>query len=502
MASRKDTIGSLLVAATLVGGMSMTVGCSDDDNDDVMRNTGASTADGSARPPLDGGTSPLDGSTPVPGNSTGDGGSATAATCPPLNSRPEEVVGANITTNTTWSCEKRYVLSQNVFVKGGATLKIEPGTVVQGTSEGALYITREGKIDATGTKDAPIVFTSYQPEGQRKRGDWKGVVMLGNASINTLNKDTVFEGLDPLPEYRFGALNGVSDDSHDCGRIKYARIEYAGYRIAMDKELNGLSLGGCGSQTELDYIQIHGGNDDGIEFFGGTAGAKHLVLTGNDDDNVDWDLGWRGKLQFVVVQQHKVASSANAENGIEADNDATAFANQPIAKPVIYNLTLIGANEGTKSRGMLLRRGTQGVIKNAIVQGFPAAAIDVRDAQTVSGTASGDLTVENAIFFQSGPGGSTPFPAESGSGDNDSGFDEAAFFTAAARNNRVNVDPQLAAPYNLTAPSFTPASGSPALTGGATPPADGFFDPSATYVGAFGSGPDWTAGWTSYPPVQ
>ncbi|MET0343433.1 MAG: hypothetical protein ABW252_20650 [Polyangiales bacterium] len=488
MRSNQERLGTWLLSTVLLGTAAVAVGC--DDDEDVMES-------------VDGGTSNpnglLDAST---GSTGGDGGVAQTGNCPAVSARTEEVVPANITTNTTWTCQKKYVLNSNVFVKGGATLTIQPGTVVQGSSEGALFITREGKIDAAGTKDAPIVFTSYQAEGQRKRGDWKGVVLLGNASINAISKDTVFEGLDPLPEYRFGALNGVADDAHNCGRIKYARIEYAGYRIATDKELNGLSLGGCGSTTELDYIQIHGGNDDGIEFFGGTAGAKHLVLTGNDDDNVDWDLGWRGKLQFVVVQQHGVAASSQAENGIEADNDATAFANAPIAKPTIYNLTLIGANEGTKSRGMLLRRGTQGVLRNVLVQGFPVGAIDVRDGATVTGTTTGDLTVENSLFFQNGPGGNTPFPAETGTGDNDSGFDENAFFTAAQRQNRVNVDPLLGAPYNVTSPSFAPQASSPVTTGGATPPSDGFFDASATYVGAIGAGADWTVGWTAYPPVR
>jgi len=489
MASNKERLHRLVLATALVGSTALAVGC-DEDDEDVMP-----TADGGPKGP----TGLLDASL---GNG-GDGGVAqTPSNCPAFAARPEEVVPPNITANTTWTCQKRYVLSSNVYVKGGATLTIEPGTVVQGSSEGALFITREGKIDAAGTKDAPIVFTSYQPDGQKRRGDWKGVVLLGQASINTISKDTIFEGLEDLPEYRFGALNGVSDDTHNCGRIKYARIEYAGYRIATDKELNGLSLGGCGTQTQLDYIQIHGGNDDGIEFFGGTAGAKHLVLTGNDDDNIDWDLGWRGKLQFVVVQQHKVASSTQAENGVEADNDATAFANTPIAKPTLFNITLIGANEGTKGRGLLLRRGTQGLIKNTIVQGFPVGAIDVRDSATVAGTVSGDLDVTNSVFFQSGPGGSTPFPAETGMADNDTGFDENAFFTAPARQNRTNVDPQLTAPYDIAAPNFGPRAGSPVATGGATPPADGFFDVSATYVGAIAPGADWTAGWTAYPSVQ
>jgi hypothetical protein len=502
MTSRKERFRSLFMAAAIVSGSSIAVGCGDDDGD-VM---GGGNKDSGTTTPLDGGGTPgLDGSVNTP-DAASDGAVVAPpppppTSCPALASRTEEIVPANITTSTTWSCQKLYVLNTNVFVKGGATLTIEPGTVIQGSSEGALFITRDGKIDAAGTKDQPIVFTSYQPEGSRKRADWKGVVLLGKSALNTPTKDTIFEGLPDNPDYRFGAQNGVADETHNCGRIKYTRIEYAGFKISTDKELNGLSVGGCGSQTELDYIQVHGSSDDGVEFFGGVANAKHLVLTGNDDDNVDWDLGYRGKIQFVAIQQHKVASSTQAENGFEADNDATNFTNAPIANPTLYNVSMIGANEMGLSRGMLLRRGTKATIKNIVMQGFSVAAIDVRDAATVAGTTTNELTVESSIFFEIGADKKTFFPAETGMKDNDSGFDENAYFTAAARNNRVDVDPKLVAPYNLTAPNFAPAAGSPALSGGATPPSDGFFDATATFVGAIGT-TDWTQGWTSYPEIK
>jgi hypothetical protein len=104
--------------------------------------------------------------------------------------------------------------------------------------------------------------------------------------------------IEGLPPSDPNSVYGGTDDTHDCGTIRYARIEFAGYELATDKELNGLSVGACGSETTLSHIQVHRGSDDGIEFFGGAVSMDHVVLTGNSDDSLDWDLGWTGKVQF------------------------------------------------------------------------------------------------------------------------------------------------------------------------------------------------------------
>src|SRR5690606_9485742 len=110
---------------------------------------------------------------------------------------------------------------------------------------------------------------------------------------------------------------GGDDEEHDCGSLKYVRVEWAGFQISLDNELNGISVAGCGSKTTLDYVQVHRGSDDGIEFWGGSAQASHIVVSGAQDDSIDWDSGFQGKIQFLVVQQH-----SDGDSLIEADNGA------------------------------------------------------------------------------------------------------------------------------------------------------------------------------------
>src|SRR5262249_7456948 len=128
------------------------------------------------------------------------------------------------------------------------------------------------KLIAEGTRQAPIVFTSGQPVGTRESGDWGGVILLGNAPINVKNGTNNIEGFPNSPDTVYGG----NDPQHNCGSLKFVRIEYAGYELSKDNEINGLTLGGCGKQTKLDFIQIHKGADDGVECFGGNADIKHL----------------------------------------------------------------------------------------------------------------------------------------------------------------------------------------------------------------------------------
>ncbi len=401
-------------------------------------------------------------------------------------------VTADVTTSTTWTADKTYTLRKHVFVRDGATLTIEPGTVIQGSRGSSLVVTSTGKVNAAGTAAAPIVFTSAQPAGYRAPGDWGGVVLLGRAPINVTGGTNQIEG---FPAGTTGTTYGGADAAHDCGTIRYARIEFAGFQLAVDNELNGLTVGGCGSETELDYIQVHKGADDGIEFFGGTADLKHALITQPDDDGLDWDYGWTGRAQFVVVQQNGLVG----DRGIEADNNGAAHDALPRSMPTIYNLSLIGSNSepGTagKSQGAIhFRRGTGAHVYNAVVTGFTDKVIDVDGAATVAQFTGGDLFLANSLIHDNFNivDTTTPWPDS----DNDGGFDEAAAFFGTALANGA-ADPLLGAPYDLAAPSFLPAAGSPALTGGATPPADGFFDVAATFKGAFGT-QDWASGWTAY----
>jgi hypothetical protein len=399
-------------------------------------------------------------------------------------------VEADITADTTWTTGSTYTLRKHIFVKDGATLTIQPGVKVQGLLGSSLVVTSTGKIAAEGTATQPIVFTSAQPEGYRAAGDWGGVVLLGLAPINVSGGTNKIEG---FPAGTTGTDYGGSAPTHNCGSIKYARIEFAGFQLAVDNELNGLTVGACGSDTVLDYIQVHKGADDGIEFFGGAADLKHAVITQPDDDGLDWDYGWSGRVQFVVVQQNGLVG----DRGIEADNNGSAPDATPRSKPTIYNLSLIGSNSepgtaGKNQGGIHFRRGTAGQVYNAVVLGFTDKVIDVDGAPSVAQFTAGELFLKNSIIYDNVniTDATTAWPDS----DNDSGFDETAQFFAAALSNEA-VNPGLQDPYNLTAPNFLPAA---PLTGGATPPSDGF-DATATFKGAFDATTDWTAGWTSFP---
>jgi hypothetical protein len=392
---------------------------------------------------------------------------------------------------TTWTADKTYTLTGHVFVR--STLTIQAGTRILGKAGSSIVVTQDGTIDAQGTADAPIVFTSASPEGSREAGDWGGVVLLGRAPINVDGGNEKIEGFADT-ETRTGY--GGDDPAHNCGTLKYVRIEFAGYELAPDNELNGLSVGACGAGTELDYVQIHKGADDGIEFFGGTASIKHLLVTQADDDSIDWDYGWVGSAQWVIAQQ----SGLSGDNGIEADNQKDDNDAEPRSNPAIWNLTLVGSNAGPggaakSQKGMTLRRGTAAEIRNALIVGFADAPYNIADEATVAQIDAGELVFGDSILFANGGMNEPALPAEAGEDDDDGGYDDNTFANAAGTNNRF-VDPMLGAPYDLATPDFKPAAGSPALTGGATP--SNGLDASATYLGAIGE-TDWTAGWTAYP---
>ena len=413
-----------------------------------------------------------------------------------------DVPAGDIATDTMWTKNKIYVLQGYVFVTGG-TLTIEAGTTIKGANGSALTVTKDAKINAVGTAAEPIVFTSAS--ATPASGDWGGIVLLGKAPINVTGGTNQIEGFAASFGERVRYGSTTPDSNHDCGKLKYARIEYAGFALATDVELNGLTLGGCGAATEIDYVQSHLGLDDGIEVFGGMVNLSHLVITQPDDDGLDWDFGWSGRAQFVIVQQ----KDGRGDKGFEADNNPNNNDLTPRSTPEIWNATLIGGDglsSAKKQGGMHLRRGTAGKINNAVIAYFNQFGADVDGAST-RGQFGTNLTIKNTYFMKS-TNAAAVWPANfdvSGGNQNDCDpapapagtncFDEQLMIGGDATNH-LDVDAQLAAPKNLAAPSFKPNAGSPVLTGCGTPPAG--FDTTATFCGAVGT-VYWTAGWTRFP---
>jgi len=364
-----------------------------------------------------------------------------------------------------------------------------------------LIVTKSAKLIAAGTATEPIVFTVNAPSGMRGLGNnnWGGVMLNGKAAINVVGGDNLAEGVVDGPKNRYGG--GLTpDNSHNCGTLKYVRIEFAGQPLSANNELNGLTLNACGSGTVIDYVQVHRGIDDGIEIFGGTVNVKHAVITGSDDDGLDWDQGWTGNAQFVVIQQ--LLGRGNL--GIEADNNRTGQDLVPRSNPTLSNFTLIGrapdesnSGEGT-SRGMSYRVGSAGKLNSSIITRFNDWAMFVDGSSSKAQWDAQELVVKNSVFFKNPVDGyqnvAPPKLADGGVAVDLA--NESDLVAAPSLNNRV-VDPQLTDAVSATAPNFKPAAGSPVLTGGVVP-TGAFFDATATFVGAIGT-TDWTTGWTAYP---
>jgi hypothetical protein len=498
-----------LIAALLAPSLCL-VGCSDDSGD-IMQNPARDAGTDSGTPVTDSGSPVTDSGTPVTDSGTSDAGAPVTdagAACP-TNPTEVRISTATITASTTWDCSHTYVIDNPspTFVMAPAVLTIGPGTTIRGASpQSAIIITRGARLEAAGTAAQPIVFTSNRPVGMRRSGDWGGVVLLGNAAINDSANMTgatgtnQLEGLDSTDmRGRYGG-GATPDDASNCGTLRYVRIEFAGYTLSTNNELNGLTVCACGSGTTLDYVQVHRGADDGIELFGGTANLRHAVITQSDDDGLDWDQGWRGKAQFIVVQGPAMSGESDP-SGIEADNDRDVATAMPVSEPTIYNATILGPGNTVSianNRAVVLRRGTAARMANFLLGGFPVSGIDVRDSATfaLATGAAPRLQFTSSIIWSNGSDGMQHFLDNAADT-----FDESAWFNEAARSNRAGVDPMLPAPYNATAPGITPPTGSPAATGAATPPDDGFFDTSATFLGAVppGASSNWMTGWTAFP---
>jgi hypothetical protein len=239
-----------------------------------------------------------------------------------------------------------------------ATLSIQPGTEIKGEtgSFANLIITRGSRIMAEGTADAPIIFSSAD-DGYEGTGEWGGLIIHGYAPHNeclTADMGAVACNVDSEGESGFGGGYSPDDDS---GVLRYVVVTEGGFEFATGNEINGISLIGVGAGTELEFIQVNGNADDGIEYYGGTVNTRYIVLTGNQDDSVDWDEGFQGNMQYVLVIQ----SAETNGNVIEADTEGTL---DFLSKPTIANATFIG--NGGKATGAVFKASSGGFVHHSV----------------------------------------------------------------------------------------------------------------------------------------
>lgn len=234
-----------------------------------------------------------------------------------------------ISANETWVSTEIYELKGKVVVESGATLTIEPGTIIKGqqgtgTNASALVIAKGAMINAVGTATNPIIFTSVLDnivEGQLTgtnldegdQGKWGGIMILGDAPISAADGDVLsqIEGIPVTDTY--GAFGG-SNATDNSGTMSYVSIRHGGALIGAGNEINGLTLGGVGSGTTINNIEVVANLDDGVEFFGGTVDASNILVGFQGDDGIDIDMNYSGTVnEFIVI------NGANSDEGLEID---------------------------------------------------------------------------------------------------------------------------------------------------------------------------------------
>ncbi len=417
----------------------------------------------------------------------------------------EVLNSANGTGTVTWTADNIYILRGFVYVNDGQTLTIEAGTVVkgqpgQGAGASALIIARGGKIMAVGTEENPIIFTAEDDDTEdpddlavNARGLWGGLIVLGKAPINHVATQTIIEGI-PETEARGIYGGNVADDN--SGKLKYISIRHGGTLIGAANEINGLTMGGVGSGTEISYIEVYGNDDDGFEWFGGTVNTSYLASIYNQDDAFDWDFGYRGQNQFWFAYQ--VPDFAGSDRGMELDGaHSDNLGSDVFSQPTVFNMTLIGTATqlGATPGGapaIFMTEGNGGFIRNSIITQF-RSGINLTDVgapgkNTRDRLENGELVFSNNIFWSIGAYTTLDQVAE--------GLAPLATHLTANANTYEN--PALGG-IAVNALNPIPATTGPAYSGLAAYPAapvNGFTYETVTYKGAFGSN-NWLIGWTA-----
>lgn len=459
---------------------------------------------------------------------------------------PVETLSGTLATRTL-DATKPYLLKGQVFVPNGVTLTIPEGTVIKGdkATKAALIVQPGGKLVCNGTAAKPVVFTSAQAVGERDRGDWAGIIILGNAFVNQTAKPTI-EGITPSQNYGSVAADGATpatNATENSGTLKYVRIEYAGIELTPNNETNSLTMGGVGNGTTVEYVQVSFGGDDGFEWFGGTVGGKYLISHSTWDDDFDTDYGWGGNVQFGLVVRNPFFADQSGSNAFESDNQGNGNAiagicdgttNTGCTRGVFSNITVLGPRDNNApparaisanyQNAMHIRRRSSISIFNSFFAGF-RVGLRIDDQGTLDNLNSGSsklaynvLSVPGTVLKGTSTSASdAAYATGLSSGDaaavetywnanNNSTFNNVTttdVFTNAGVTSSLFWGDKTASTY-LSNPDFKIVAGTAGannLNSGANftdAKLTGFT--STTYKGAFGS-TDWTDGWAEFQPL-
>lgn len=468
----------------------------------------------------------------------------------------------NLTTQTL-DASKVYLLKSQVFIPDGVTLTIPAGTVIKGDRKAVLVVKPGGKLIANGTASEPVIFTSKVAAGERERGYWGGIVILGKAFVNQPGLVAI-EGISPAVNYgakyqdAAATVTFNTNETDNSGSLTYVRIEYAGVELTPNNETNGLTLGGVGNGTVIDNVQVSYGGDDGFEWFGGTVNAKHLISFNTWDDDFDTDFGWKGKVQYGLIVRYPTAADQSESNAFESDSQGNGneiFSNGTTGTAwctntekggctsgVFSNITVLGPREitGPTARAisnnyknaMHIRRRSSISIFNSYISGF-RIGMRVDDSGTLGNITAGNAVFANNVLAVPGTvvAGTTTTPSDAsfatGLTLDDAGVvgngtaGNAVFLreTWNANNTTLTANPAWtleANPYAelgiaanwywgandvnaYVAPAFAVSSGTLATGAAFTNPKVSSGFDVVTYRGAFGAN-NWTTGWTQFNP--
>jgi hypothetical protein len=448
-------------------------------------------------------------------------------------SDPVITLGPGNLTSQTLDATKRYLLKGQVFIPNGVTVTIPAGTVILGdkATKATLIVEKGGVLNCNGTVNNPVVMTSSQDIGERDKGDWGGLVILGRAFTNqnvsdqnSAGQSPNVEGIDP-PKY-FGS-NTRTNDAESSGVYKYLRVEYAGIELTPNNETNSITMGGVGSGTTMEYCMVSFGGDDGFEWFGGSINGKYLISHSTWDDDFDVDYGYSGKVQFALAVRNPFYADQSQSNAFECDNGPNdndtgagtystgTFSNVTVYGPIDRVGRSISANN---VHAIDLRRRTAVSIFNSVVGGFPNGVRFNQASVLAQYTTNANGVLSKNILIAGGTGNR---------------YAASAAVTAAevqavweADNTAVNIPPNddnqttyysdlglridnFFARYQITTypanPNFTLTSGAATLATGAdfthNKLSGGFFE-TTTYRGAFDATTDWTDGWAEFRPIS
>jgi hypothetical protein len=453
------------------------------------------------------------------------------------------IIDQNITTNRTLYADTVYTLRGFITVGNGATLTVQAGTkvigdttVIQGGADyrgSSLFILKGAKLDAQGTANNPIVFTSARPVGNRAPGDWGGLVLIGNANVNRPATSCFTEGPAAAAQDYCKATPNAFDDNDNSGTLRYVRIEFAGFDVGGTggKELNSLTMYRIGKGTTLEYIQTMAGLDDGYEFFGGDPDARYLISYETGDDHFDWTEGFRGRIQYMIALQtqrltpstlNPTGQFSSDPRGFEGDGCASnenpdcTFDSQPFSMPVFANFTVIGPGSiaGLSSTlrnvsGATIRRGSGGVLLNGIIARWKGYGLNLQDNETNTRRTTDSLNIVNVVFAETAGGTYDPGNAPTDLAGQ-AGIWDASNHDVQAGNGVAD----LITSVNPAALDWRAKAGSIADQGGSADAANGgvnitvtarlanYFGGTlagTTYRGAAGAASAaWWSGWTSY----